>query len=111
MSNFMYYGEMVARISAYLHNRPEHRQPPEETIEIGHRPPRNFWALCADAAKIFKQVEDLCDDIQIDWHLAVEGYARELDSFLQNGQEPNVLELYQMTARSIAKCSVTQPSL
>lgn len=96
MRNFMYYGEMVAKISASLHDQMSVVNKLEGANQ-GYR----FWTLCADAAKVFKQVEDLCDELEVNWPKAVEDYANKLSAELHAGRNLSIIDLYYLCARSI----------
>ena len=71
----LYYGEIVAKISGYLHQNPDNIK----RIDLAMRDntqQETIHTLCADAGKVFDQMEELCSDHFIDWHKAQSEIAR-----------------------------------
>ena len=103
MNNYMYYGEVVARISATLHNNEGLRDCINTTIREEKDETYSICSLCADAGRGFEMAEDLCDDYFIDWNSTIECYACEIREQLLNGKVPGLMDLYLLSAKAIEK--------
>lgn len=97
----LYYGEIVAKITAHLYQNPDHRKRIIQVMKEGAHGDDSLWTICADAARVFDKTEDLASDFFIDWHLALEKYSAEiLDHFLI-GQKPTIPNMLLMASRSL----------
>ena len=100
MSDYLYYGEIVARISGTLN------ADPEKTATI-HRMMRQqnqtdtIWTICADAGKVFNQLEDIAEEHFIDWQKAVDCYAHSIKHRFLIGNIPNKLDMLSLATNSI----------
>ncbi|MFY0689063.1 MAG: hypothetical protein JXQ90_17970 [Cyclobacteriaceae bacterium] len=101
MSNTLYYGEMVAKISALLHRNPDHLKRIDHVMCEDQSTQDTIWTICADAGKVFDTIEDLSGEHFIDWHTALEHYAQEVQDFILLGKRPQVRDMISMAARSI----------
>lgn len=101
MQNTLYYGEMVAKISARLHQNPDHIARINRMINKEKNINDSIWTVCADAAKVFDSIEDLSGEHFIDWHKAIDRYAQEVLDFLLIGRKLHVVDMVSMVARSI----------
>lgn len=101
MRNTLYYGEIVAKISARLHQNPDHIIRIRHVVGEEHDPDNTIWELCATAGSVFDQIEDLTGEHFIDWHRAIDRYAQEVLDFLLMGRKPNAIDMVSMTARSL----------
>lgn len=101
MKNYMYYGEIAARISARLHDDPQDLKEIQGVIEEQPDETYNLHSLSAEAARVFEMAEDLCDEYFIDWHRAVDHFARNIKEMLLKGEIARMLDLYILCAKSI----------
>ncbi|WP_421896359.1 hypothetical protein [Marinoscillum sp.] len=103
MNDTLYYGEMVAKISARLHQNPDHAIRIARTLNATNDPENSVWTLCADAARVFDKIEDLGCEYFIDWLKAIDHYASKILDLLLSGYKPNTLDMVSMAAQSIEK--------
>lgn len=99
----LYYGELCAMIS---HQVTQISNDPWEVHKVFQENGEDngcFYSLCADAAKIFDEIENTCDEHFLDILKAVEFYALALRKHLLKGKIPWPLELYKMAISSIEK--------
>jgi hypothetical protein len=101
MSNSLYYGEIVAKISGVLHQNPDHIMRINKFMSNDNYNGATLLTLCADAAKVFDKIEDLSQEHFIDWHNAVENYSLEILDYLLSGQKLNIIDITSLTTRSI----------
>lgn len=92
MNNTLYYGEMVARISGFLHHDPITLSRLENKLRMTGALPNenNLWTICADAAQVFDKIEDLSSEHYIDWHKALDIYSDKLRDVLLTGTVPSM---------------------
>ena len=109
MNNTLYYGEMVARISGFIHHDPITLSRLENKLRMsGEMPDKNtLWTICADAAQVFDKIEDLSGEHYIDWHKALDIYSDKLRDILLNGTAPSMADLIALASSSIQE--VEQP--
>lgn len=101
MRNSLYYGEIAARISAYLYKNPDHILQIDRSMSQHKESDDTIWTICADAARVFDTIEDLSDGHFIDWHKALDQYAEEVLDSLLIGQKPHIIDMVTMASRSI----------
>ncbi len=101
MHNTLYYGEIVAKISARLHQNPDHMVRITNMMSKEKNSNDSIWTLCADAAKVFDSIEDLSGEHFIDWHKAIDHYAQEVLDSLLIGGKLDIVDMVSMVARSI----------
>ncbi len=97
----MYYGEIVARISALLHGNPKQTPDLQSTIHKEEDETYTLHSLCAEAGRVFEMAEDLCEEYFIDWHIAVDEYATRIRDTLLKGESLGMIDLYILCARAI----------
>ena len=103
MHNTHFYGEVVAKISAYLHTNPAHKPRIEYALSQNCRETTSVLTLCADAGRVFNTIEDLSSDAVVDWSMALEGYSRAVLNFLLTGRKPDCLDMLFMASHSISE--------
>lgn len=101
MKNYMYYGEIVASISAHLHRNSDDMSDILSTLKNQKDDTYTLHSLSAEAARVFEMAEDLCEEYFIDWQLAIEAYASKIKSALLNGEAPGLIDLYFLCAKTI----------
>ncbi len=102
MPTTAYYGEIVAKISAHLHQNPDHIFRISQVMENQQCDTGDTaFTVCAEAARVFDQIEDLSSEHLIDWHLASDHYANQLLDHLLSGNKPHIVDMVSMVARSI----------
>jgi hypothetical protein len=103
MNSTLYYGEMVARISGFLHHDPITLSRLENKLRMSGEMPdkNNLWTICADAAQVFDKIEDLSGEHYIDWHKALDIYSDKLRDVLLNGTAPSMADLIALASSSI----------
>lgn len=101
MKNTLYYGEICAKVSAQLHQNPDHYIRIANVIDAQNARGENVWSLCAEAARVFDKIEDLSSDYFIDWHRASDQYAQQILDFLLSGRKPTTIDLVSMVSNSI----------
>ena len=102
MNNTLYYGEIVAKISAHLFNHPEQIARFDLIVNAEYDDgATTIYTLCADAARVFDTIENLSEEQFIDWHKALDFYADELLDRLLIGRKPYMIDMISMAARSI----------
>ena len=101
MSNTLYYGEIVAKISGVLHQNPDHILRINKFMSNENYNGATLHTLCADAAKVFDKIEDLSGEHFIDWHSASDHYASEILDHLLTGKILNTVDMISMTTNSI----------
>jgi len=101
MSNSLYYGEIVAKISYHLYQNPDHKANISHLMSKESDTEDSIWTLCADAARVFDAIEDLSDEHFIDWHAALDHFADEILNHLLLEKVPHIIDLVSMACRSI----------
>jgi hypothetical protein len=97
----MFYGEIAAKISAIIHANPDHVERISRLIGDTHNSDESICSICAEAARVFDQIEDLSGEHFIDWHIATDKYAQEVLDSLLMGRKPFIVDMVSMAARSI----------
>ena len=97
----MYYGEIAAKISAIIHANHDHVERISRLIGNEHGQEDTIWSICAEAARVFDQIEDLSGEHFIDWHIATDKFAQEVLDCLLMGRRPFIVDMVSMAARSI----------
>ena len=105
MRNSLYYGEIAARISAYLYQNPHHILQIDRTISRDHDTEETLWTISANAARVFDILEDTADDQGIDWLKALDQYSEEVLDYLLLDSKPKTIDLISMAVRSIEAVS------
>lgn len=102
MHNSMYYGEIVARISGHLTQKPEYILRINQTLNTSNeRETESIWTICVDAGRVFDRLEDLSGEHFINWMDAVDHYSDEVLNYLLSGRKPFIVDMISMAARSI----------
>lgn len=101
MTNSLYYGEIVAKISCHLYQNPEHKAQISQVINTENDTDNTIWTLCADAAKVFDAIEDLSGEHFIDWNDALDHYADQVLEHLLDGRAPNIIDLISIASASV----------
>ncbi|OEK01161.1 hypothetical protein BFP97_06395 [Roseivirga sp. 4D4] len=102
MTNTAYYGEIAAKLSAHLHKNPDHVTRISQIMDKQkYGSDDTILTVCAEAARVFDQIEDLSSEHLIDWHLASDNYANQLLDHLLAGSKPHIVDMISMVARSI----------
>lgn len=102
MSNYLYYGEIAARISAKLYVNFDEVTTLHDVVSDPDNPDGNLCILCADAARVFSQIEDLCSDHFIDWPAALDEFTELLRDHLLSGVKPTIPDMVTIAAQSIS---------
>ena len=100
MPNDLYFGEIAALISGKIHTNPDHILRINRTINQNHKG-NSVYMVCAEAAKIFDDVEILSKDQYTNTAIASEHYADEILDFLLSGRIPNHIDMIILSARSL----------
>ncbi|WP_422355323.1 hypothetical protein [Roseivirga pacifica] len=110
MNNTLYYGEMVARISGFIHHDPVTLSRLENKLRMSGEMPdkNNVWTICANAAQVFDKIEDLSGEHYIDWHKALDIYSDKLRDVLLNGTAPSLADLIALASSSIQESRATK---
>ena len=101
-----YYGEIVAKISGQLFSIKE-----DEIPKMSQRDATMEEIICgvsADAARVFDTFEDLSGEHFIDWHKALEDYAKSLRDFINTGTVPTMADLITLAAYSLDQTRTKQ---
>lgn len=101
MQNSLYYGEIVARISAYLYQNPDHILQIDRTISQDNNSDDTIWTISANAARVFDSLADLSEDQELDWLKALNQYSEEVLDFLLVENKPRTIDMISMAVRSI----------
>jgi hypothetical protein len=104
MSESLYFGEIAALISGKIYSNPDHLLRINWTVNQDHKS-RNVHTICAEAAKIFDEIELLAKDKYTNTIMASEIYADELLDFLLSGRVPTHLDMISLTAQSLKSAS------
>ena len=100
LRNKHYYGEIAAKISAHLYKNPDYIIQLDDLINTIEGE-ASIFCICADAARVFDTIEDLSDELSINWCKALDFYADEiLDTILQ-GNNPQISDMISMASKSI----------
>lgn len=105
MRNSLYYGEIAARISAYLYQNPDHIMQIDRVISQDSDSEDTIWTISATAARVFDVLEDLSEDQGVDWLKALDQYSEEVLDFLLVDSKPTTIDLISMAVRSIKAVS------
>lgn len=105
MSKHLYYGETVALISKVMHEDPTKCLKIAQTINDKMQSFENTSTLCAQAGRVFHQIEDVCEDHFLDWDAIINRYALKIRNALMGGKVPNAIEFSAMAIQSIQKSS------
>ena len=100
MRNTLYYGEIAAKISAHLYQNPDHIIRIDESMKREQHSD-TIWTICADAARVFDTIEDLSGEHFVDWHRALDYYAKEVMEALLRGHKPYIVDMVSMASHSI----------
>jgi len=113
MNSTLYYGEMVARISGFIHHDPITLSRLENKLRMSGEMPdkNNLWTICADAAQVFDKIEDLSGEHYIDWHKALDIYSDKLRDVLLNGTAPSMADLIVLASSSIQESRAAKADL
>ena len=102
MSTTAYYGEIVAKISARLNQNPDHVSRISQVMaNYQNDTGETIWTICAEAGRVFDQIEDLSSEHIVDWHQASDHYAGQVLDHLLSGNKPHIIDMVSMVARSI----------
>lgn len=101
MRNSLYYGEIAARISAYLYQNPQQLLHIDRLIGQQEDTQETLWTISANAAHVFDVMEDMASDHCIDWMKALDLYSEEVLEFLLLDSKPSTIDLFSMAVRSI----------
>ena len=101
MQNTAYYGEIVAKISAHLHQSTDHITRITRVIDSHPDTGDTIWTVCAEAGRVLDQIEDLSGEHLIDWHQVSDSYAGQVLDHLLSGNKPYMVDFVSMVARSI----------
>lgn len=105
MRNSLYYGEIAARISAYLYQNPDHILQIDRTLSQDNQCEDTIWTISANAARVFDLLEDMAEDQSVDWLNALDQYSEEVLDFLLVDSKPTSIDLISMAVRSIQSVS------
>ncbi|WP_268123923.1 hypothetical protein [Roseivirga pacifica] len=110
MTNTMYFGELVAKISGYMHHDPCIVKMLHQNLKNsqGNHAKDELWTICSDAAMVFDKIEDLSGEHFVDWHKALDTYIQKLLNFLLKGTIPAMTDFVALVSNSIEECRVTQ---
>lgn len=100
MPNDLYFGEIAALISGKIHTNPDHILRINYTLNQTYKS-SSIYMVCAEAAKIFDDVEMLTKDQYTNTTIASEYYADEILDFLLSGRIPNHIDMITLSARSL----------
>lgn len=98
--NTTYYGEIVAEIAINLSpiiNCANDNKLPKTDLSAKEM----IRDICADAARIFYNLEDLSGEHFIDWTKALCHYCKALHSFILDGRMPAMADMISMVANSM----------
>lgn len=101
MSNGLYYGEIVAKISYHLYQNPEHKAQITEVMGRDNENEDKVHTLCADAARVFDALEDLAADHFIDWNETLDVFADKVLDYLLAGKVPQIIDLIYIASNCI----------
>ena len=93
MSNGLYYGEIVSKISYHLYQNPEYKAQITEVMGRDNENEDKVHTLCADAARVFDALEDLAGDQFIDWSETLDVFADKILEYLLGGRIPQIIDL------------------
>lgn len=97
----LFYGEMVAKISAHLNQNSAHRNRINYVLEQNTRDSDTIWSFCSDAARVFDSLEDLSWGMAVDWHKALDEYSEKVLSHILSGQKPDFIDMLSMASLSL----------
>jgi len=100
MRNHINYGEIVATISAKLNRNPDHIMQIMQTLDE-HKSTCYIWTICADAGEVFNAIDEIIEDLDINWHNALDQYADGIKECFLLGTVPTKLDMLNLATRSM----------
>lgn len=96
MSQNIYYGTIVSKISGHFMQNCDHI-----SMVVANDNEQVIWHTCTEASRVFYALENIIDDVDIDWELAVEEYADAVLNHLITGDKPQTPDFLLMASQTI----------
>ncbi|MEQ8470025.1 MAG: hypothetical protein RIC35_02515 [Marinoscillum sp.] len=103
--NTLYFGEIVAKLSAHIHGNPDKVKRITATLDQFSQD--SIWTICSDAARVFDKIEDLSGEHFINWHQALEIYADYILNHLLSNRQLNIVDMISLASKSIQDSRAT----
>ncbi|WP_408042361.1 hypothetical protein [Tenacibaculum litopenaei] len=97
----IFYGTIVSKISNHFFENPDHIAMISNTMD-GYE--NTIWTTCNEASRVFHDLMNIIDDVEIDWDLAVDEYAEAILNQLIIGERSNTLDLIAIASKVIHNC-------